>query len=446
MPLASDFERRVVVKFRPDTRLPYSQDAEAEFARQNRREWTELTSRFQGVRLSPYFSTVEESTLREFLSRTPRVQGVRSNANNFISYYVVHVPSSASLERVAEMIAQWPSVETAYVEAGPVPPPLDPSDDPRTPNQGYVNSAPQGIDARWAWTKTDGAGVLFVDLERGWTLDHQDLVAAHISIISGVIQDFHGHGTAVLGEIAAVDNDLGGIGIAPKASVRVVSQWRTASTFNTAEAILSAVSAMSYGDVLLLEAQATYPTTPGYVPVEVEQAVFDTIQFATSQGIVVIEAGGNGSVDLDTFQDSSGKNILSRASSDFRDSGAILVGAASSSAPHQRLGFSNFGSRIDCFAWGQSIDTCGDGWVGTATDSYTTVFGGTSGASPIVAGAALLLQSWRMCLAESRYSPTHLRQLLGDSALNTVSVNPGTDRIGVMPNLRSIIEHEGGLT
>jgi hypothetical protein len=76
MPLASDFERRVVVKFRPDTRLPYSQDAEAEFARQNRREWTELTSRFQGVRLSPYFSTVEESTLREFLSRTPRVQGV----------------------------------------------------------------------------------------------------------------------------------------------------------------------------------------------------------------------------------------------------------------------------------------------------------------------------------------------------------------------------------
>jgi hypothetical protein len=33
------------------------------------------------------------------------------------------------------------------------------------------------------------------------------------------------HGTAVLGIVAAVDNDKGVIGIAPGCSVRVVSQW-----------------------------------------------------------------------------------------------------------------------------------------------------------------------------------------------------------------------------
>jgi subtilisin family serine protease len=333
-------------------------------------------------------------------------------------------------------------VETAYVEGGPVPPPVNPSDDPRNANQGYQDAAPTGIDARWAWGRVDGGGIGFVDLEQGWTLNHEDLAAANITIVSGVSRAYHGHGTAVLGEVVAVDNTLGGIGIAPGASPRVVSQWRTAATYNTAEAILSAVGAMSYGDVLLLEAQTSYSTASGFVPVEVEQAVFDAIQFATSQGIIVVEAGANGSVDLDAFQDVSGKKILNRNSADFRDSGAIMVGAASSTVPHQRLSFSNYGSRIDCYAWGQNIDTSGDGWTGTATNLYTSTFGGTSGASPIVTGAALILQSWGVSRFGSRYSPDALRALLSNTSVNTASANPSTDHIGVMPNLRAIIRRQ----
>jgi subtilisin family serine protease len=199
---------------------------------------------------------------------------------------------------------------------------------------------------------------------------------------------------------------------------------------------------MSYGDVLLLEAQTSYSTASGFVPVEVEQAVFDAIQFATSQGIIVVEAGANGSVDLDAFQDVSGKKILNRNSADFRDSGAIMVGAASSTVPHQRLSFSNYGSRIDCYAWGQNIDTSGDGWTGTATNLYTSTFGGTSGASPIVTGAALILQSWGVSRFGSRYSPDALRALLSNTSVNTASANPSTDHIGVMPNLRAIIRRQ----
>jgi hypothetical protein len=44
--------------------------------------------------------------------------------------------------------------------------------------------------------------------------------------------------------------------------------------------------------------------------------------------------------------------------SDFRDSGAIIVAAATSAAPHTRLVYSTFGQRIDCYAWGQNIRTC----------------------------------------------------------------------------------------
>ena len=444
-PLPSDLKKRIVIKFRPDTPLPYTRGAESSLVKLEGNAWRELAAQFPELTLSPYFTTIEESALSRLAQRSPQTDGAPASPN-FTSYYTIECPTGVEPQQIAEMVARWANVEIAYVEAGPTPPPLSPADDPRNSNQGYQDAAPVGIDARWAWEETDGSSVGFVDLERGWTLNHEDLAAANITIISGVNQDYHGHGTAVLGEVVAVDNTRGGMGIAPQATTRVVSQWRTASTYNTAEAILSAVSVMSQGDVLLLEAQTSYPTAAGYVPVEVEQAVFDAIQYATSQGIVVIEAGANGSVDLDTFQDVNGKRILDRNSPDFQDSGAIIVGAASSDLPHQRLGFSNYGNRVDCFAWGQNIDTTGDGWTGNATDNYTTSFGGTSGASPIVTGAALLLQSWRTSQSKPRYSPSQLRQLLSDVTLNTQSASPGIDRIGVMPNLRSIFEKESPTT
>jgi subtilisin family serine protease len=432
---------RVVVKFRPEVQLPYSSKAQATIADREGRRWARLQAETPGLRLRPYFSTIGQSKIRALSSRAGAAPPVNAN---FESYFVIECPSVQSAGRAAANIAEWPNVEAAYVEAGPVPPPVNPTDDPRSMGQGYLDSAPAGIDARWAWLHADGSGVGFIDLERGWTLDHEDLKGAEISIISGLSKDFHGHGTAVLGEVTAVDNKLGGIGIAPGAHTRVCSQWRTASIYNTAEAILSAASVMDAGDVLLLEAQTSYPTASGFLPVEVELAVFDAIRFATEQGIVVVEAAANGAVDLDAFEDTNGKTILNRGSADFRDSGAIMVGAASSTMPHQRLGFSNFGSRIDCFAWGQDIDTCGDGWIGTTTNAYITGFGGTSGASPIITGAALILQSLRAASSSVKYSPSELRKLLSDAALNTKSALPAADRIGVMPNLHAIIAQETG--
>jgi hypothetical protein len=439
--LPADLKRRVVVKFKSGVQLPYSTEAADEIARQNESEWNTLTSAFAGVTLTPYFSTLNDSPVKNLAEPKP---GIKSAAGSpdFSLYYAVECPGEVDPERVAKMVAQWPNVEIAYVEGIPEPPPVvDPSNDPRNPSQGYLDAAPLGIDARWAWDiGLDGSGIGFVDLEQGWTLNHEDLAAAGITLISGVNRLYFSHGTSVLGEVVAVDNAQGGVGIAPSCNARVVSQWRTASSANTAEAILSAVNAMSPGDVLLLEAQTSYSTSgTNYVPVEVEQAVFDAIQFATLQGIVVVEAGANGSVDLDAFQDVLGRRILNRNSSDFRDSGAIMVGAASSTAPHQRLGFSNFGSRIDCYAWGEDIDTTAGDSTGTVTNNYTSFFGGTSGASPIVTGAALLIQSWRLGRGQARYAPDVLRGLLSDPAKNTASANPGTDLIGVMPNLRKII-------
>ena len=141
------------------------------------------------------------------------------------------------------LIRELGDVESAYLMR-PVPPPVNPADDPRNVNQGYEDAAPNGIDARYAWRFVggDGAGVGFVDMERGRNLNHEDLAAAGITLISGISNDFFFDGTSALGEVLMVDN-----------------------YYNAVDAILDAVAHMAFGDVLLLEAQELdrLPRTPG---------------------------------------------------------------------------------------------------------------------------------------------------------------------------------------
>ncbi len=146
----------------------------------------------------------------------------------------------------------------------------------------------------------------------------------------------------------------------------------------------------------------------GWVPAEVDPLVFDLIKAATSMGITVVEPAGNnckkpdtphkGGSNLDAFTNSAGKFVLNRATPDFKDCGAIMVASATSAVPHQRMWFANYGSRVDCYAWGENIATCGGfGFTtigNTPQNSYMLNFGGASGATAIVAGAAVLLQSW----------------------------------------------------
>lgn len=75
-----------------------------------------------------------------------------------------------------QTLSEVEGVQALY--PGP-PPAVNPADDPRSTNQGYLNAAPAGIDARYAWgfTGGDGAGVNVVDMEQGWNLNHEDLVS-----------------------------------------------------------------------------------------------------------------------------------------------------------------------------------------------------------------------------------------------------------------------------
>lgn len=436
------YRPRVIVKFRDHVGLSYDRTAVNQIEELGLGSWNRLEERFKGITLSPLFASKKSEEILELVARGRQIDQTYQTPD-LLTYFAVNIPAGVESEEVAKAISRWDAVQTSYVEPPPVIPPVfNPADDPRSGNQGYLDPAPDGIDAEYAWGFPGGCGEgqSLVDLEWGWTFNHEDLVAHGITLISGINNSFFFHGTGVLGEVAAVDNTVGCVGItAELASVRCVSQWLSGGGYSTSQPILDAIAVMDFGDVLLLEAQTNLY---GYtrVPVEIEPAVFDVIRLATAMGIVVVEAAGNGAVDLDTVVNPAGEQIFNRGSADFRDSGAIIVGAGSSTAPHTRLGFSCFGSRIDCYGWGENVDTLSTNGAGTATNQYTTSFNGTSSASPIVAGAALAVQGLAEANLLYRFSPLQLRTLLSDPANGTASQNPPVDRIGVMPNLRTIID------
>jgi hypothetical protein len=365
-----------------------------------------------------------------------------------MTYFEIEVLEGILPQALLEALTQWQSVQYAYLAGAPGPPPaVTPDED--SDNQGYLDPAPGAIDAEFAWASIDpggaGEGIQFIDLEQGWALDHEDLQDAGITLLSGENRSYLDHGTSTLGVVVAFDHDNGfGItGIASKASARVISEWRTsgATTRKTDDAIMAAIAALNFGDVLLLETQHWPNNSTLPWPSEYEPANFDAIRLGSALGIVIVEPAGNGSRNLDAYTVSGGRRPFNRQVVGFRESGAVMVGAATSGLPHRKSSTTNFGNRIDCYAWGEDVYTASTNDDGSDLDGYTDQFGGTSSASAIIAGAALIVQSVAQQTLGWRLSPRQVRAILSDRSIGTHPQNADLNKINVMPNLRRIIQN-----
>jgi serine protease len=363
-------------------------------------------------------------------------------------YWRIDAGGSRSLVELVERLRRTEGVVLAYAELVAADPGADVGTNPLRVQQGYLKAKPTGIDALWARTRLGGRGehVGLVDVEQAWRVSHEDYGGRPPALICNVDRDLINltgdHGNASLGVVGAADNDVGIIGIAPNIrSMARASHYRCGSAAHIAEAITLAADAMAPGDVLLVEVQSSR------LPTEVQYANFDAIRYAAGKLMVVVEAAGNGRHDLDAVPagpDPAGIRWWFERTAPNDDSGAILVGAAESALCPAGTGHrrwldpldpgqgSNHGSRVHCHAWGDAVTTA-------MAFGYTTVFGGTSSASAIVAGATVLIQAMRGAAhAGARLSPTVMRDLLTDPALGTQQCADVAGSIGPMPNLAAI--------
>lgn len=352
------------------------------------------------------------------------------------------------IRRVIDELNAMGIVEIAYPAPLPVPLPASPAYDG---NQHYkLPAAQSGIDSDYARTQPggNGAGIRVLDIEYSWNVNHEDLSKLRLAgaqVRNGTPRDpfnDNNHGTAVMGELVADANGIGVTGLVNGASAHYTNAMNTERGYDLANAILTAANFLRAGDVMLLEQQAAGPSgCSNYVPVEWTPSVYDAIVVATNKGVHVVQAGGNGNMNLDNTACFGSPFPRSRP-----DSGSIIVGAggprsnawcSDSVAERAKQPFSTYGRRVNVQAWGRCVTTAGYGnlYNGGVNAYYTKTFSGTSSASPIVASAVVALSG----IAKQRgitLTPRQMRDLL--IATGTPQTGAG-GQIGPLPDLRAAI-------
>lgn len=360
----------------------------------------------------------------------------------------VAIPTNERLFYLATTFEKFDNVNYAsLISLTPIKPPFDiaPITPNFQPNQMYIGSNP-GLNMQYAWDLgLKGSGIRVRDVEYGFNKNHEDLnevnafLAEGMTISSSATIDYTEHGTPVFGIIMADAGSYGITGLANEATEMVLfPEWQE-SGYNRIYAVNQSIQNSTVGDVIIFEMQENGATSSeaDYVPAEYNSVVWDLTKAATDSGIVIVAAAGNGNQDLDS---SLYFAYLNRG-----NSGAILVGAGTPDLNHNRFLSQNwgstYGSRIDVQGWAQNIYACGYGDVlmvgGDFNQGYTN-FSGTSGATPLVASCAIVLQSYYHTLTGNYLTGPELRNVLKETGIAQGTAVAGN--IGPIPNMEAAIQ------
>lgn len=267
------------------------------------------------------------------------------------------------------------------------------------------NSRSQGMNIRAAWAgQVTGKGARIHFTDGGLFPDHEDLRGnPEVRIVGLEPNDNPEHGTASAGILLAVRNGVGVTGISHDSELFLYhnNHRNPQGGVQTLKDLLRLVEP---GDIVGINRQAANPAVlTTFLPAVHDRTWWDVIQQLTRRGAVVVVAASNGStqdVPEKSTQKSYGVDLGQwRYFNDLGDADAILVGACHSwdGKPHQ---YSNYNYRYRMLnAWGDSVTTLGYGALQDKSGNdrdYTDTYGGTSAATPLVAGALSLIQSYAM--------------------------------------------------
>lgn len=267
------------------------------------------------------------------------------------------------------------------------------------------NGGTIGVDIKACEAWQDNIGnhtITTAVIDDGIELNHPDLVGNLSNLSFNATTNsspsvvYGRHGTACAGLVAAVDNDKGVVGVAPGSSLMSISinfnsqtDQMFANAFYFATNNGASVISNSWGG--------------GSSSTIISDAISHALNNGRGGlGTVVVFSAGNNNSSVSLYPGNSDPAIINVGAIDKCGirSGRIDIipnscdpwGANSDPA-------SAYGSTLDIVAGGSSISTTDrTGSNGYSSGDYTSNFGGTSAACPIVAGVAALVLSSNPCL------------------------------------------------
>jgi subtilisin family serine protease/uncharacterized protein YkwD len=262
----------------------------------------------------------------------------------------------------------------------------------RYSNDPYYNRqwALAKIEAPAAWGISTGRGALIAVIDSGADLDHPDLAGKVRSDIDwdyvngdDVADDDNGHGSHVSGIAgAATDNATGVAGLGWEAMLLPLKVLDASGSGYSDDLAAAIRYAADHGaDVINMSLGGAAPC-----PFDVQEAV----DYAHARGVVLVAAAGN----------------YQGRTEDFPANCAHVLGVSATNSDDSFASYSNYGNHVSVAAPGTSIySTLPGGAYGT--------MGGTSMASPHVAGLAALLHA-----RYPAYTPDQIASAILDNALD----------------------------
>ena len=276
-----------------------------------------------------------------------------------------------------------------------------PNDPDYAPSQAsYLNT----IGVPSAWDATTGSDNLVVAvLDSGVDARHPDLAGRlvpgrNIVARNDDTADDRGHGTNMAGILGAVTNNgVGMAGVAWAAKIMPVKVTKPSGNATDSDLAEGIVWAVDHGaDVISISFSAAID----------DHVLQGGVDYATQHDVLVVAAAGNSGSDVPEFPAAC--------------RGVVAVGATDTAG--RRTPFSNYGGWVDVNAPGVNLLT-----TATNTAGFTNV-SGTSAATALVAGIAVLLRS-----AHPEASQAEIADRLRRSAYGRGPVGAeGVDAAGVV--------------
>jgi subtilisin family serine protease len=218
------------------------------------------------------------------------------------------------------------------------------------------------------WRQTKGEGIKVAVLDTGIAYKHPDLQGAVLDMRdftnspSGPM-DVNGHGTHCAGIIAARDNSLGVVGVAPESKL-LIGKVLDDNGRGSAEMLVAGIkwAIASQADIISMSLSSAYPS----------EDVYKALMEAIAAKKFVICAAGNSGPMLDTVE--------------YPAAFEEMIAVGSIDRRRNISAFSSRGRQVDIVAPGDQI-------LSTFPPRGLAVLSGTSMATPFVAGVAALILS-----------------------------------------------------